>query len=61
MSAPELVTMPLDEEEIARIDAMAKSHGITREEMIVKLLRIGLSLLEGKGQGIPDRGKEGEL
>jgi hypothetical protein len=61
VSAPELVTMPLDEEEIARIDAMAKSHGITREEMIVKLLRIGLSLLEGKGQGIRDRGKEGEL
>jgi hypothetical protein len=60
VSAPEVITTPLDEEELGRIDAMAKSYGLTREEMIVKLLRIGLPLLEGKSPEAPDGGKEGE-
>jgi hypothetical protein len=58
MSAPEVITTPLDQEELARIDALAKFHGVTREEMIVKLLRIGLPLLEEKDHEAPDRSKE---
>jgi metal-responsive CopG/Arc/MetJ family transcriptional regulator len=55
VSALEVISVPLDQEELARIDALAKSHGFTREEMIVKLMRIGLPMVEA-----PDRDNEGE-
>jgi hypothetical protein len=61
MSTPEVITTPLDKEELARIEAPAKSHGVTREEMIVELLRIGLPLFEEKDYAAPDRSKEGKL
>ena len=59
MSAPELIHTPLDEEQLALIDALAKAQGFTREEMIVKLIRIGLPLCEREAEEGPDRGEEG--
>ena len=60
MSAPKVISVPLDQEELACIDALAQAHGITREEMIVKLLRIGLPTVESDAEAVPDRGNEGE-
>lgn len=41
-----VVTTTLDAEEIARIDALAVAHNLTREEMILLLLRRGLEACE---------------
>ena len=60
MSATELISVPLNEEELAIIDARAKSHGVTREEMIVKLMRVGFPMVERQAQEMPDRGNEGK-
>jgi predicted transcriptional regulator len=36
------VTTPLDEEALARVDALARLHRISREQMIARIVRTGL-------------------
>ena len=46
MTPPVPISTPIDKADLARIDVLAKSYGVSREEMIISLLHIGLPLCE---------------
>jgi hypothetical protein len=49
----------LDDEELARVDALARLYGATRDEMFARLFRTGLLVTEKQARQARGRG-EGE-
>lgn len=48
MIDPEMIIVPLQPEEIARIEVLAEQRGTTSEQTIGELVRLGLRLREGE-------------
>jgi hypothetical protein len=56
---PELVTTVLEEQDLVRVDALARTYAVTREEMIARLLRTGLVVTERQARDAADRAEGG--
>jgi hypothetical protein len=53
---PPPIPMLLDEDDLARVDALARLHGATRDEMIARLLCTGLLVTERQARETRERG-----
>lgn len=51
MTTTEIITALLDEDDLARIDALARAHSLTREEMLAEIVRSGLLAHEQEEAG----------
>ncbi len=56
---PEPITACFEEEDLARIDALARLHGVTRDAMIARILRTGLVHEERQAREARARGAGG--
>jgi hypothetical protein len=56
----ELVTMALDEEQDARVAALAKQHKLTLEQMLARIVACGITLLEKQVREASLQQKEGD-
>ena len=56
MIPPPVATL-LDEDELARVDALARLYGASRDEMIARLFRTGLLVTERQAREARERGE----
>jgi hypothetical protein len=56
---PELITTAFEEQDLARVDALARAYGVTRDEMIARLLRTGLLVTERQAREADDHAERG--
>ena len=53
------ISTPIDEDVLARIDVLARLHGVTRDQMIARIMRTGLLHEERQAQEAQIRGNGG--
>jgi hypothetical protein len=58
MKKQETVHAQLTDEDLARIDALARERGITREEMLAAVIRSGVEACEGPRSGVKGSGEK---
>jgi hypothetical protein len=52
MTTKEEILASLTDEDLARIDALARVDGVSREEMLAVVVRSGVEVLEGPRSGV---------
>ena len=55
--SPPLIPTVLDQDELARVDALARLYGATRDEMIARLFQTGLLVTERQAREARELGE----
>jgi hypothetical protein len=58
MTREEEILATLTDEDLARVDALARADGVSREEMLCRVVRSGVEVCEGPRSGVRGPGKK---